>query len=673
MLATLAGSGVVRAQEAPPAEEESAEVESSEDVTEARAEVAAPIAARNGLDATSAGTAISIDDRPQSGETLREVLAEAPGARVLSTGALGQFNTITLRGSELGQTTVMLDDLPLGGPDVGPVDLSLLPISAFSSLEVYRGGAPAWISDGSVGGVLRLVPRTTNVSYLRPHADFGSFRTTRAFVDAGVAEGSLRLASSFGITTSRQDFPFRNENGTLFDPSDDFDDRQRNARITQRHAFADARIRIGRGELHAVYLGIGRDGGYPGAGLRRTLYASQTITQNTAAVAWSSTHPIDDARNVRLQVRYGVNAQRNEFVDPYGGVGLGASDTDDRTRVHSLRVATRVDATSWLEATAILAGRFDTIDRTDHAAALDDAPAHRLVGGGTFEARVHAQFGRTRFEIRPSYQVQRNHVRVSYPGDFGATEHVSIDRTLQTARIGVVVSPLDSLAIQASAYRGVRAPSILELFGNRATVVSNPALLPESGLGGDVGAIVRLSSERYCLLGEARAFAQTLDDIIVLVPTNQYQARAKNLPRATVIGLETSARLSWGSFFDVVAQWNVTRAHDAAGYQLTNRPFANGYVRTTGGIGPRGDVLSDARLYVDVTYVSRTYLAPSELKVSPARTFLGLGVEISLFEGSLLGSFSVRDALNVGGTDFLGYPLSGRSFSGSVSYRKEFE
>ena len=100
---------------------------------------------------------------------------------------------------------------------------------------------------------------------------------------------------------------------------------------------------------------------------------------------------------------------------------------------------------------------------------------------------------------------------------------------------------------------------------------------------------------------------------------------------------------------------------------------AHGYVRATGGIGPRGDVLSDVRAYVDVTYVSRTYLAPSELKVSPARTFLGLGLEVALFESSLLASFSVRDALNVSGTDFLGYPLSGRSFSGSVSYRKEFE
>ena len=65
---------------------------------------------------------------------------------------------------------------------------------------------------------------------------------------------------SFGVTASRQDFPFRNENGTLYDPSDDFEDRQRNARFTQRHAFTSARVRIGRGELHAVYLGIGRDG-----------------------------------------------------------------------------------------------------------------------------------------------------------------------------------------------------------------------------------------------------------------------------------------------------------------------------------------------------------------------------------------------------------------------------
>ncbi len=637
----------------------------------ARSPTRLPIAARNPLDPTVAGTTVSLHDRPASGETLRDVLLEVPGSRVLSTGAMGQFNAVTLRGTELGQTSVMLDDLPIGGPDVGPVDLSLLPLGAFDAVEVYRGGAPAWLSDGAIGGVLRLVPRRAERSYLNPTLEAGAFGTYRGQIGFGVHEGPLALSGSLGVLASRQDFRFRNENGTLFDPSDDFVDRQRNAEALQTHQFLRARIAAGHGAVDLVYLSVGREAGYPGAGLRRTLYAEQILSQRIAMAAYRYERGLGGERAIRFQARLGHTALRNRFSDPYGGAGLGVSDSDDRTSVLSGRLAATLTPTRALELTAIGVLRRDHVDLTNHASIHDVAPADRRVGLGTLEARANGRLGRTRVEVRASYQIQAMRLRAEYLGNFGATEQRLDRRLLHTGRIGAVVSPSEVLAIQASVHRGVRAPSVLELFGNRSTVAANPELSPESGLGADLGAVVRASGSSFCLVAELRGFVQTMDDVIVIVPTSQYQARARNEPRAFTAGIEAGGRATIGTHLDLVGQWSFTRARDAAHYALPNRPAQNLYLRATVATGALGDVLGDLRAYVDVTHVGVTYLVPNELARMPARSWLGLGVELALFDHALVGAFSVRDATDVGGSDFLGYPLSGRSFSGTLSYRKD--
>ena len=63
---------------------------------------------------------------------------------------------LRIRGAACDQVTVMLDDVPISSPDAGAFDLSLVPLEALVGFEIYRGGTPAWLNDGSVGGVLRL-------------------------------------------------------------------------------------------------------------------------------------------------------------------------------------------------------------------------------------------------------------------------------------------------------------------------------------------------------------------------------------------------------------------------------------------------------------------------------------------------------------------------------------
>lgn len=635
----------------------------------ATARVEAPVPARNPLDATAAGTTLSLDRRPAAGETLRDVLVEAPGARVLSTGSIAQFTTVTLRGSELGQTAVLLDDVPLGGPEVGAVDLSLLPLAALQSVEVYRGGAPAWLGDGSVGGVVRLVPRATASTSLGVRSLAGSFGTFAGGTQATIAEGPFSLVLDAGAFTSHQDFPYVDDGGTRFDPSDDREVRQVNAGVTQRHLFVHARVERERTRVDLVHLGVGRAGGFPGAGLRRTRFAEQSLAQNLGSFAF--THRFTTSVPVRLQARLSALGYRNRFADPYGTVGLAPSDTDDRTRSIGGRVALALEPRPWLELTALTMLRQDRYDATDRAAIVDLPPATRWAPAATVEARIHGAVGTTRLELRGSLRAERLILAAETIGDYGVVD-VHRDRsTLLTGRVGFVVAPTRFLGVSGSFSRGARAASVLELFGNRSSVVGNPDLRPETGLSGDLGLVARGSGEGFCALGELRAYVQTLDDIIVFVPNSQFQAHAENLPRARSFGLESSLRVGITEHLDVTGTWNLLVTRDAAGFELPFRPRHTVYGRFLGIMGPRGRRQVDLRAYVDATYLTATFLAPSELKETPSRLLLGAGIEVSAFDASLVSTLSVRDLADRRGTDFLGYPLSGRAVYGGLSYRKD--
>ena len=70
-----------------------------------------------------------------------------------------------------------------------------------------------------------------------------------------------------------------------------------------------------------------------------------------------------------------------------------------------------------------------------------------------------------------------------------------------------------------------------------------------------------------------------------------------------------------------------------------------------------------------VLYVGQSYADPANLVVLTARTELGAGVGVDMFESRLGLSFRVDDLADVRGQDLLGFPLPGRRFTGRLSVR----
>jgi TonB-dependent Receptor Plug Domain len=158
-------------------------------------------------------TRLTRDDLSQSA-SLADALRREPGVLVRSSGGLGGFSTVSLRGSPSEQVEVLLDGVPLGGSAGSTVDLGPIPLDGLERAEIFQAG-----SDGS-GGAPRL-ELTSRKGWARLGGSLraGSFGEQAASGWWGDAQGKASVSSWW--ERSRNDYPFPWDNGTRYNTSDD--------------------------------------------------------------------------------------------------------------------------------------------------------------------------------------------------------------------------------------------------------------------------------------------------------------------------------------------------------------------------------------------------------------------------------------------------------------------
>ncbi|MGB1016338.1 MAG: TonB-dependent receptor plug domain-containing protein, partial [Nannocystaceae bacterium] len=102
---------------------------------------------RDGLDAQRAidahtpgfATAIEVDaiGGATSSDGIAEVLDRSVGLTTRSTGGLGQFSSLSIRGSSPQQVELRSDGIPLGDSLAGAVNLADLSLTPLSRIEIY--------------------------------------------------------------------------------------------------------------------------------------------------------------------------------------------------------------------------------------------------------------------------------------------------------------------------------------------------------------------------------------------------------------------------------------------------------------------------------------------------------------------------------------------------------
>lgn len=617
------------------------------------------------LDRTAAATAVEVPAQRSVFDDVGSLLERVPGVTVSRVGATGSFVGASIRGADFDHTEVFIGDVPVSGQDAGAFDLSLLPLDAFSRVEVYRGGAPAWLSAGAIGGVVRLVPYRAPSKAAKAEVMGGSFGTAGVAGRASVLERKWRVSAGGGYRTAANDFPFDDPNQTPFRPSDDVEgETYPNASVDEAFGTGHAELDTRSGRFTLTGLGVHRQQGEPGAAPVPAASARRERTFGFVAGGWSHTlHP--GGQPLDLLVALGGGIQADALRDPAGELGL-PSDTDDRFFGSTARIAARQQITPWLEVTGVGTGRYDGAERSNQAASIQIPDSQRWVAAGSAELHLHGEWMGWSWGLRPSARVEATGGQVSERDLFDARTE-SISGSYGTWRVGLEVGPRDDLKLLAAASSGVRLPTLFELFGDRARFLASPDLQPERAttVEGGLRADPRFGPLRTEL--DLRAYAGRSEDLIRLIQNAGRRLKFQNAGAARRWGVEAGLRLAlrWWSLWGAMQYVEVT--DEATGLRVPFRPALTGFVRTEFSSGPvRPLGLTDAVAYAELRHRDGSFRGTSNLEKIPGRTVGRLGFRLSTWDGRATFTFDVDDVTDRRGTDFVGFPLPGRRFSAGI-------
>ncbi|MEP0547064.1 MAG: TonB-dependent receptor [Rhodothermales bacterium] len=432
-------------------------------------------------------------------------LLDARSAVFVRRYGAGGLASLSLRGTGASQTLVLLDGHRIADPQLGQLDVGLLPTVLLERVEILHGAGSALYGTDGVGGVIDLRTARPGRDRLTLASMAGAWGE-RSF--SGLAAGTRGAVSALVAAetqTSEGDF-------TFFDP---------NAGLDGATARRDGADRV----LHSVYARVelapdgptrGQVGAWVGAAERGLPGSVGSASQDERQ--WDRHLRVWGDVASRLgpvALRAGGLVQRASLryrnaalgLDDTGRTWLGSGEIEARALVHP----------AWVVAGGVTGG----VGTASHPNLRDDARETRL---GAF---VHATGDLGRILLYPALRAD------VYLRSGGAERMLAA----LSPRLGVNAQPVAAwpLWLKASAGLAFRAPTFNDRFWQPG---GDPDLRPERGWTADLGAAV----ERGGASAEVSVFASRLRDQIVWQPAAGGFYAPKNLSRTRTLGLEASAR-----------------------------------------------------------------------------------------------------------------------------------
>jgi len=656
---------------------------------------------RDGLDAQRAidahtpgfATAIEVDaiGGATSSDGVAQVLDRSVGLTTRQAGGLGQFSSLSIRGSSPQQVEIRSDGIPLGDSLAGAVNLADLSLTPLSRIEIYRGHLPITMGASAIGGVINLVSRAGTpgtTGRLRVRGETGSFGTRGGHTSLWQPMGRHTVFSSdLSYAGSSGEFLFFNDHATpQFTGDDSFDYRQNNA---YNRGLGRLRVDYRRGPWRLMSQGFGLYKHQGIAGVAGAPSPGSSLTTGLGKLMLAATRR-------RFGARPGGQLRWLASVGQTGRTFVETSITGaprQHTRVVDTFVSPQLRLPLWRGAfTTLTADQRSEWIRVqtksgDPATVLGtlDRARHRFGVGLELEQFVLDN----RLRVVPAIRVEA--LRSRFPTGNTADQLAAADRVRSdvaaSPRVGVRLRLAPGLDLRSSVGRYFRPPTVLELFGDRGAIRGNEDLLPEQGTAIDGGLTLdRAIGTRHHVYSQLAGFHRHSQDTIAMLPTGT-AVRAFNLAGTRVEGLEAALSLAlWSRHAQVEANYtlmptrNLQAGATGGSRPLPGRPLHQLFVRLSTGhrFTSQGGLAIEPRLAYTLDFLDAMYLDPSGRVAIPPRAIHGASLVLRLdervrwaLEGRNLANRRVTtwDASiydNAGSVptaivDYLRYPLPGLS------------
>ena len=152
-------------------------------------------------DATVPVTVITRDDIELSLATdLSELLRFEAGIDIGRNGGPGQATSLFLRGTESNHTLVLIDGVRMNPGTIGGAAIQNVPPGLIERVEIVKGARSALFGTDAIGGVINVITRRADRSYVEGSFGAGSFDSR----SGQVSGGNRSEAGEFGVNLNWQ-------------------------------------------------------------------------------------------------------------------------------------------------------------------------------------------------------------------------------------------------------------------------------------------------------------------------------------------------------------------------------------------------------------------------------------------------------------------------------------
>jgi len=631
-------------------------------------------------DKTGFHSTIRLDQAKERHDTLPQILEREAGLRVRQFGGLGSYSTLSIRGANPNQSRFYVDGIPFNNSQTGEVNLADLPFDNLEEVEVYRSGVPVGFAGQAIGGIVNLKTMKPMAEKTRINLGGGSFRTGRGSVShSGLSESKQVGYTLFGIgEKSDQNFPFLNDQGTIFNPLDDAIEKRKNSQFERAHStgslfwnFLDTDFRLLLDLNHRRHGVPGIGNNQPEKSQRKYTRVLTSLSTNTKEFFWE---------NLELESRIYTSSFQDEFFDPRSEFSSGRPNSkanSDNKGIQLTPILYLLESYQILKfSMGIESEDFRRDQRNANHEVLRKEPV-RNRRFRNFQFQDEIRLLEARLIIIPGVSWDE-YLDVWESDTALRPEEQYVNKTTRftNPRLGILGKILDSanhsFHLQANASRQARVPYFLELFGERGQIIGNQNLVPERSLNFDGGFVYRGKHEFIQWKSIVSYFSKIIEDMILFIPNSQFTLRAENLDSARIDGVESSIEVSWKSW-KWVANYTYQRAINTSaspalkGKFLPLRPMHELFTSIT--YQKDRWTVGAEYIYIGAVFRDRTN---EYVNFLGARDIYGAFLSYVLWREDQNQEFRFNfEIKNIGDkqfADFVGFPLPGRMWFAGVSY-----
>lgn len=622
---------------------------------------------------TAFATRVRPEDAPREPLDAAALLEAVPSVHVRRLGADGSFGAMSVRGAASTGVGVLFAGIPLTSAADPSADVGALPVWPGATFRVWRGFAPAALgATGYLGGVVAIEPP----GILEPDRTeawwaAGSFGSLKLRLADRHRAGKTQVATALFASRSDGDFSFE-----AAPPGSVRTTTRERANAGYASTAAAARVaHTGeRGGVGATIFAEKRRGGIPGTADAPTEHVSLGTARIVAGVDGRLRTGEAGALHTALWARH----ERASVDDPRGELPLRTpGGTANAVESVGGSLGWRGHPTEPFVLDAFVDARGERFVPDGPAAA---ASANRVAAGVGVDGELHVT-KRLSLSASGRLDLRRD------AADLDGRDRIASDAT-PNGSLGVAYRVVPALTVSAHGGALARPPSFLELYGDRGALVGDVDLQPERAVSADAGALWHVAVGRQLELGgELVGFVSRVHDLITFVQLGRGTLRAANVDEALIGGAELALDLKGRHVATRVSYTLLVTRNESDdplvhGAPLPGRPLHDLAYDASYTVGP-----AKARYGLDAI-AGTTLDAGDQLPRLPPRVLHSVGASLAVpgVRGLVVGvevdnllddrtvwidsRLSAR-SLPIPVSDFLGFPLPGRSVWGTASLTLE--